>query len=307
MRKDFTKFLIESLCKYYKYNVFEYNSSSGKLLWGLEKADEPTSPKLIFCNKEDYENINSQYIKVILTNEDLNTNSYTSDNIIIVDISKGNLTHLSPNAEQQGNEILSLLNWMKENKVFEKKAVPVITYSLILINILVFLVSALLSGNIFSINQDVLIAMGAKYNPGIYNGEYYRLITCAFLHGGVVHIALNMYSLYCVGPMIEEVYNKTKFTIIYFVSAILASLFSLYFSDAVSIGASGAIFGLLGAALIFGIKMRNRINKNFLFNIISVIAINIFIGASLPNIDSFAHIGGLIGGIVTTSLYKIQD
>lgn len=127
-----------------------------------------------------------------------------------------------------------------------------------------------------------------------------------FLHGGIVHVAVNMYSLYAIGPMVERVYGKAKYIAIYFISGILASIFSYAFSTSVSIGASGAIFGLLGAVLIFAFKSKGKTGSGFIKSILSVIFINIFIGATLPNIDNFAHMGGLLGGMLVAFLVSFR-
>lgn len=185
---------------------------------------------------------------------------------------------------------------MRKNKQW------LITYVLIAMNILMYLISAFLSENIFDIDIRVLIYLGAKFNPLIDIGQYYRLVTCTFLHGGLMHIALNMYALYAIGPLIERTYGKSKFLLIYFVSGIMSSFFSYKFSSKVSIGASGAIFGLLGAALVLSIKMRRVIGEDFRRNIISVILVNIIIGVSISNIDNFGHLGGLVGGILVSML-----
>ncbi len=183
-----------------------------------------------------------------------------------------------------------------------------ITYFLIAVNIIMYLISAFLSENIFDIDIRVLVYLGAKLNLLIDAGQYYRLITCTFLHGGLMHIALNMYALYAIGPLIESTYGKLKFALIYFVSGITSSFFSYKFSNGVSIGASGAIFGLLGAALVLSIKMRKVIGEEFKRNIISVILVNVIIGLSISNIDNFGHLGGLIGGVlVSMLLFKRED
>ncbi len=165
-----------------------------------------------------------------------------------------------------------------------------------------YLITAFLSGSIFTSDIRVLIFLGAKVNSFINNGEYYRLITAMFLHGGLIHLALNMYALNSIGPLVEIYFGKVKYLIIYFISGILSSYFSYLFSSSVSIGASGAIFGTLGATLIIAYKNRKKGGKEFLNNIISVIVINLILGFSIPNVDNFGHIGGLIGGVIVTLL-----
>lgn len=173
-----------------------------------------------------------------------------------------------------------------------------ITYGLIGLNIIFYLISAYFSGNLLEIDIRVLVFLGAKVNALIDMGEYYRLITCMFLHGNVVHLILNMYALYCIGPITEEIYGKRKYIIIYFVSGIISSLFSYSFSEGISIGASGAIFGVLGAAFYFALKMRRTIGRDFLRSIGSALLINIVIGLSVSNVDNFGHFGGVVGGII---------
>ena len=156
------------------------------------------------------------------------------------------------------------------------------------------------------INNYVLILLGAKYSPLIYDGELWRLITCAFLHGSFLHIACNMYMLYIIGPQIEQVYGKVMYLIIYLVSCITSSTLSLLINpDSISVGASGCIFGLMGAMLAFALIERKNINKEYINGIIKTIAINLVIGLIVINIDNAAHIGGFLGGIILGSLlYK---
>lgn len=184
----------------------------------------------------------------------------------------------------------------------DKKSI--ITIALISVNVIMYIITAILSGDIIDSDIRALIFLGAKVNELISSGEYYRLITAMFLHGGMMHLLLNMYALNALGPFVEKVYGSTKYVIIYFVAGIVSSIFSYMFSEGVSIGASGAIFGLFGAVLIFSLKMKDRVGKGMLKNIISVIGINIFIGISIPNIDNLAHLGGLIGGILISLMFK---
>lgn len=175
-----------------------------------------------------------------------------------------------------------------------------ITYAIIILNILVYMVTSYLSRSIIDSNLNVLVFMGAKVNLLIDEGQYYRLFTCMFLHAGIVHLAVNMYSLYMLGIFTERIYGKIKYITIYIISGLISSLFSYMFSSSISVGASGAIFGLLGALLVFALKMKRSINKDFVANIITIIVVNLIIGFSIANVDNFGHIGGLIGGIIIT-------
>ena len=180
------------------------------------------------------------------------------------------------------------------------------TYSLIIINIIIFFIEILRARSIIDIDIYTLIEMGAKVNPLINRGEIYRFITAGFLHGGIIHIFFNMSALNIIGKEVESIFGGKKFLQIYILSALGGNLFSYLFSPRnISVGASGAIFGLLGAMLIFGLKERYRIGKSYVKNIIQTIGLNIILGITIPNIDNFAHIGGLVIGSLTTYLiYK---
>lgn len=181
-----------------------------------------------------------------------------------------------------------------------------VTITLISINIIVFIITAIMSGSIMDINTMVLVECGAKVNYLINQGQIWRLITCAFLHGGLIHIALNMYSLFIVGTVVEKIYGWKKYLGIYFFSSITSSLLGyLLGPEMISIGASGAIFGVLGAFLWFAIKEKENLQKGVLGNIVAVIVLNLFIGLTSSNIDNLGHIGGFIGGLIlSVMLYK---
>lgn len=173
-----------------------------------------------------------------------------------------------------------------------------VTFILITINVIMYIITAILSQNILDSDIRVLLFLGANENTLVSSGQYYRLLTCMFLHGGLIHLLLNMYALEVIGPTIERVYGKVKYIIIYFIGGLISSLSSYIFSSGISIGASGAIFALLGAMLILTVKMRDIVGSSAIKSIVSVIGINIFIGIAIPNIDNFAHLGGLLGGII---------
>ena len=175
-----------------------------------------------------------------------------------------------------------------------------VTMGLIAVNIMIFAASAFLSQST-EINVYVLIYLGAKFNPLIEQGEWWRLVTSAFLHGNLMHILFNMYALYNIGPFLEMRLKKVRFTSIYFISAITSGLLSFFFTPSVSVGASGAIFGLLGAFLVLALRSKEKVMRRALSNILFIIGINLIIGfAGSGVIDNFGHIGGLLGGIASS-------
>ncbi len=196
----------------------------------------------------------------------------------------------------------------KSNKFFEKVFSPkkiIVTKLIILINIIVFLLMYLLGNG--STDTQTLLLFGANYGPLVKSGEVYRLITCAFLHIGIIHLLVNMYSLSIIGSQIESYLGKLKFIVIYLVSALSGSLFSLIAGNSISAGASGAIFGLLGSLLYFGYHYRLYLNSVLKSQIIPIIVLNLVISFLVPGIDALAHIGGLIGGYLVTMALGIEQ
>lgn len=184
----------------------------------------------------------------------------------------------------------------KAEDVFSKKT-PYITYILIFINIL-FYVLSIISNSFY--NSMVL-------NPSkILNGEYYRLLSCIFMHGGIIHLLCNMYCLYVIGPQVESFFGKIKYIIIYLLSGIIGSLMSLSITNSISLGASGAIFGLLGSILYFGYHYRVYLSQAIKSQIIPIIVLNLFLGFMLNGVDNAAHIGGLIGGVLVSMMAGVK-
>lgn len=182
-------------------------------------------------------------------------------------------------------------------KIFEPKKI-VVTPILIAINVLIFL-SLYVFGN-GSEDVATLITFGANIQSLVKAGEIWRLFTSMFLHIGIIHLLANMYALWVIGRQIENFLGKTKYILIYIGSGILGSLISVSVNTGVSAGASGAIFGLMGALLYFGYHYRLYLGTVLKSQIIPVILLNIFIGFMLPGIDNFAHVGGLVGGYFLT-------
>lgn len=181
---------------------------------------------------------------------------------------------------------------------------PIVTYLFIITNVLSFLAMYLFGNG----SQDIvtLLKFGANYRPFVLYGEVWRLFTCAFLHIGVLHLMVNMYALYVIGPQLENFFGKWKYLCIYFISAISGSLLSITFSTRVSAGASGAIFGLLGALLYFGYHYRVYLGNIMKSQIIPIILLNLGIGFIVSGIDNAAHIGGLVAGIFTAMAVGVK-
>lgn len=186
------------------------------------------------------------------------------------------------------------------DEVFKKK-MPIITYSLIILNIICFFLQLL--------NNNHMINDYALYGPLVRDfHEYYRLITSGFLHSDILHITLNMYALYILGIQLESYIGKSKYLIVYLFSLILGGLMSITFSgnNYYSIGASGAIFGIMGSLLAFGYHYRVYLGSTLKDQIIPLIILNLALGFMIPGIDYFDHIGGLIAGFLITMALGIK-
>ena len=189
----------------------------------------------------------------------------------------------------------------KLDKLFSKKT-PYITYIIMGICFIMFLITGM--GN----DTGVLIEYGANLDVLVKNGEYYRLLTSMFLHSGLLHLFFNMYALYIIGPQVESFFGKTKYLIIYLLSGISGSLLSVAFNvNTVSVGASGAIFGLFGALLYFGYNYRGYLGNVIKSQILPVVIINLIFGFISTGVDVAGHIGGLIGGIIVSSVLGSSD
>lgn len=189
----------------------------------------------------------------------------------------------------------------KIEKVFKSKF-PYVTYLLIAINVIFFIVPLLLN------QVDYVLDAYCVHGPSIRAGQFYRIISGTLLHGSIPHLLFNMYSLYILGSQLEGFFGKAKFALIYIFSAICGSFLSITFGQgAGSVGASGAIFGLMGSLLYFGFYYRVYLGQVVKSQILPLIAVNLLVGFMTPGIDNSAHIGGLIGGAAITMAVGVKD
>ena len=250
----------------------------------------------------------------ILNNDDIYINKEE-------DINNPKLTNVFPNivektkVDENGLEyfikVTDNINQKNESKskiaekIFSFKK-PIVTYSLIFICILVFILMYVLGNG--STDNYTLLVFGANVDTLTKNGDYYRLFTSMFLHIGILHLLCNVYSLYIIGKEVENVFGKVKYLIIYLLSGIAGSILSLAFNhNTICAGASGAIFGLLGALLYFGYYYRTYLGATLTRSIIPVIVLNLIIGFTSSGIDNAAHIGGLVGGILIAMAVGVPD
>ena len=210
------------------------------------------------------------------------------------------------NADNEVDLIVNVTNDInsktaKENRKYEEVFKPkkiVVTYALIALCTLVYILQILFPS---------LTTLGAVNGSLVRSGQVYRLVTGIFMHGSIWHLLCNMYSLYVIGCATENYFGKKKFLLIYLVSGIIGSMFSCIFNTSWSLGASGAIFGLMGALCYFGYYYRLYMGKALYSEIIPVIILNLSLSLIVSNIDFYAHIGGLIGGVFITMGLGIKN
>lgn len=171
---------------------------------------------------------------------------------------------------------------------------PIITNSLIAIMLIVFFMMYIFGNG--SDNIETLYNFGAL----IKNGSIIRLFTSIFLHIGLIHLVMNLYALYILGKQVESFYGHIKTLIIFLYSGVIGNLLSIIImsSKTISAGASGSIFGLMGALLYFAINQRTYMGEALKKEILPVIIINLMLGFMVPSINMAAHIGGLVAGII---------
>ncbi|MFH6999157.1 rhomboid family intramembrane serine protease [Flavobacterium sp. FlaQc-57] len=175
-----------------------------------------------------------------------------------------------------------------------------ITPILINLNLIIFIIMVFSGFGFISFKGKDLLELGANFRPLVAQGQYWRLLTSTFLHGGLMHVLSNMVGLYIVGLFLEPILGKTKYLLIYVSTGIFGSLNSVWWHEAtVSIGASGAIFGLYGlfiALLLFKV-FPPQLSKAFLTFSLIFVGYNLVMGL-MGNIDNAAHIGGLVSGFI---------
>ncbi len=175
---------------------------------------------------------------------------------------------------------------------------PIATYALVGITIFFYSFQAL-SKLLFG-GADFPAALGAKVNQYIELGQIWRFITPVFLHGSILHIALNMYALFVLGPSLERFYGHLRFLMLYFIGGFCGNVASYIMSTNNSLGASTAIFALILAQAVFVYQNRKYFGsraKSMLLNMGFIVILNLVLGLS-PGIDNWGHLGGLVGGAI---------
>ncbi len=285
----FDIFKTNRIIKKIKKKTFTFSIKTLSIFLDLEKDIEVTVPKNIeFINVKDENELKNNNIIEMVFPDMKDKLKYTEEGMqlflkITTDINEHNI---------KDNE--------KVEKVFKPKY-PIITYLLMVICVFAYILPILYNNDQYILNKFCI------YGNYVRGGEYYRLLTGTFLHGNIIHLLCNMYALYILGSQLESFVGKIKFLIIYLFSALTGSLLSLVFlNNGVSIGASGAIFGLAGALIYFGLHYRVYLGSVVKTNLIPIIILNLSLGFVMKGIDNWAHIGGLIGGLLANMALGVK-
>jgi len=160
-------------------------------------------------------------------------------------------------------------------------------------------VASMRAGNneaFLNLDGETLLDFGAKFRPYILDGQYWRLVTAGFLHGGLLHIGMNSWVLFDVGAQVEELYGTYRLLAIYWAGSVLGFVFSTMWNPSLSIGASAGIMGLIGAMIAVGVHHRSALGAAIRGHYIRWVVYMLIIGLLIPQIDNAAHVGGLAGG-----------
>jgi rhomboid protease GluP len=173
------------------------------------------------------------------------------------------------------------------------------TYILLAINIAVYIVESILSGNPFFQSDKVLMIMG-KYNALVFEGWWWQLFTSMFVHVTIAHITFNMFFLWILGVQYERIFGGKSLLFLYILSGLAGNLLSLFLYPwwYVTAGASGSIFGIFGAIILFNARITGNIRFYILYGFIIFIFNSMF-----ANVDIFGHLGGLLSGMVVGNYY----
>jgi len=171
-----------------------------------------------------------------------------------------------------------------------------------LTKLLIILISAMFLVEIFytaQIGEKAVIILGAKWNEGITNGEYWRFFTCALLHGGLMHLFLNLAGLYIFGKELEAIFGSLRYLLICLLTSWGSTLASYTFSSGTAIGASGIVFGIIGSLIAFYFTQKGKVTgADYKFkSMYTLVIINLILGFMMPRIDNSAHIGGIVTGL----------
>jgi rhomboid protease GluP len=204
------------------------------------------------------------------------------------------------------NELVATREYQDGLKALSPKTPA--TWTLVAINLLAWLACLLLGASVFDAPGEKLLSWGGNAASEVQKGEWWRMLTAMFLHSSLKHLILNLLVLYFIGTLVERIYGLRQYLIIYLGSGLLGSAVSLHFTaqHAVTVGASGAVFGIAGALLVAFLRSRGKVppqsRRTMLLGTLFVIGFSLVDGMQDRAVDSAAHLGGLVGGIIAGAI-----
>ena len=284
---DFDKFKLGKIVKQIKKKTFSFRLRVLSIYTDVENEKLLSDDDVFITKEEDIDNPK-------LTNIFPNIVNKTKHNENGIEYFVKVSNNINAKNETKGKMVEKIFSYKK----------PIITYAITFICVLLYLLMYLIGNG--STDTLTLLYFGANLDSLVKAGDIYRLFTCMFLHIGIWHLICNMYSLNIIGKEIENLYGKVKYLIIFIGSGLCGSVLSIAFThNTVSAGASGAIFGLLGAMLYFGYYYRAYLGNSIKRAILPVIIFNLLIGFMSSGIDNACHIGGLVGGIFISMMVGV--
>lgn len=175
---------------------------------------------------------------------------------------------------------------------------PILTKFLIILISIMFIIEIYFTAHY---GEKGIIILGAKWNEGITNGEYWRFFTCSLLHGNLMHLLLNLAGFYIFGKELESIYGSFRYLLICLLTSWGATLASYQFSSGTAIGASGIVFGIIGSLIAFYFTQKGKVTgADYKFkSMYTLVIINLILGFMMPRIDNSAHIGGIATGLLS--------
>lgn len=280
------------------------SNGSRAVLWITQDEKLRVTQELVHqvqSQTKEYLKADAQFTIVEIEDDELigKEDIYLSEGWFIDDLRRKLIVYEYQPADFYG--LRASLEQTLDRKVKRTGKISYVNTGLVIINIVVFIILELLGD---TTNSEFMLAHGAMYPAKVLeNGEYYRLFTEMFIHFGLAHLFNNMMVLFFLGDTVERAVGKIRYLVIYLLSGLCGSVLSygvmLRTGDwAVSGGASGAIFGMIGALLAVVIKNRGRVEQITVRRLLFMIILSLYLGYSSAGVDNFAHLGGLVAGFL---------
>ncbi|WP_167628515.1 rhomboid family protein [Listeria valentina] len=265
----------------------------------------PVGEETLFNEQTKNQNGKINIQNLLVSSERLQADFHTLEKQLAIPAgtfqAESNLTEEQVVNERQ-NVITYITKKVNDEEQKARKSKPYITYGFILLQALYFIWVFLKDS---SLNTYTLVEWGAKFNPLIYEGEWWRFVSPIFLHAGLMHIAANCLMIYIVGPWAERLYGRSRYALILILGGIAGNIASFALNSSVAVGSSTAVFALFGCLLYLVVLKPHLYAKTIGVNIAVLVAINLVLDLFMPSVDLAGHVGGLVGGFFLAGALSI--